>query len=148
MIVFMFHMFHFPIFKDFFDKFSWFEGPPVISNIDRYSFMIVPYVAAIVITYLIADIGVGIANGLCFTGMILLGNHLYTEYKDVDHFGLTQFQFFLCLQAFCWITQFIGHGLFEKRAPAILSNILFIYLAPFFEMFLVMNKLFGYKESA
>ena len=37
--------------------------------------------------------------------------------------------------------------MFEKRAPALATNLFFIYLAPFFETFLIMNSLFGYKEG-
>ncbi|KAJ3478127.1 hypothetical protein NLI96_g9976 [Meripilus lineatus] len=33
----------------------------------------------------------------------------------------------------CWIFQFIGHGVFEKRAPALLDNLIgALILAPFF----------------
>ena len=51
------------------------------------------------------------------------------------------------INIFAWITQFIGHGIYEKRAPALLTNLLFIFLAPFFEMFEVLNSLTGYRQS-
>ena len=38
-----------------------------------------------------------------------------------------------------WIAQFIGHGVFEKRAPAIKDNLAYALLAPFFITFEVMN---------
>ena len=53
----------------------------------------------------------------------------------------------MILQILGWLSQFIGHGLFEskfplliiiflllflERAPAILSNLLFLFIAPFF----------------
>ncbi|KAF9263680.1 DUF962-domain-containing protein [Marasmius fiardii PR-910] len=37
------------------------------------------------------------------------------------------------VHAICWIAQFIGHGVAEKRAPALLDNLLgAVVLAPFF----------------
>jgi 2-hydroxy fatty acid dioxygenase len=37
------------------------------------------------------------------------------------------------MQTICWIAQFIGHGVAEKRAPALLDNLIgAIVLAPFF----------------
>ena len=41
----------------------------------------------------------------------------------------------------------MGHGIYEQRAPAIISNLLFAFIAPFFDMFEVMNKSFGYREE-
>ncbi|ONH70170.1 hypothetical protein BON22_0629 [Cyberlindnera fabianii] len=35
-----------------------------------------------------------------------------------------------------WIVQFIGHGVFEKRAPALLDNLVqALVLAPYFVLF-------------
>ena len=46
-----------------------------------------------------------------------------------------------------WIAQFIGHGVFEQRAPAIKDNLLYATLAPFFITFEVMNRFFGFREG-
>lgn len=51
------------------------------------------------------------------------------------------------VQIFGWATQFVGHGLCEQRAPAITTNLLFMFIAPFFDMFEVMNKSVGYKQA-
>lgn len=59
--------------------------------------------------------------------------------------GGQAFWFWLGVQVFGWITQFVGHGVFEQRAPAILTNLLFLFLAPFFVAFEVLNMVFGYK---
>ncbi|KAF9055045.1 DUF962-domain-containing protein [Hymenopellis radicata] len=51
------------------------------------------------------------------------------------------------VHAFAWIAQFIGHGVAEKRAPALLDNILgAVVLAPFFVHLEVLYKL-GYKPE-
>lgn len=51
------------------------------------------------------------------------------------------------LQVFSWITQFIGHGIYEKRAPALTTNILFMFLGPFFVFFECLNLTFDYKAA-
>lgn len=52
----------------------------------------------------------------------------------------------LAAQLFCWTGQFIGHGVFEKRAPALLDNISQAFLmAPFFVLLEVLQMFFGYE---
>lgn len=47
----------------------------------------------------------------------------------------------------CWILQFIGHGVYEKRAPALFQNMLqALVLAPFFVAMEVMFK-FGVRKN-
>ncbi|XP_022987514.1 uncharacterized endoplasmic reticulum membrane protein C16E8.02-like, partial [Cucurbita maxima] len=51
-----------------------------------------------------------------------------------------------CVQLFCWTNQFIGHGVFEKRAPALLDNLAQVFLmAPFFVFLEVLQSLFKYE---
>ncbi|KAJ1931796.1 hypothetical protein FBU59_006593 [Linderina macrospora] len=46
-----------------------------------------------------------------------------------------------------WIVQFIGHGVFEKRAPALLDNLVQAFvMAPFFVFLEILFKL-GYRPS-
>lgn len=46
-----------------------------------------------------------------------------------------------------WIVQFIGHGVFERRAPALLDNLLqALVLAPFFVCFEVAHAL-GFRKE-
>uniref|UniRef100_A0A0V0HEX5 Putative ovule protein n=1 Tax=Solanum chacoense TaxID=4108 RepID=A0A0V0HEX5_SOLCH len=52
----------------------------------------------------------------------------------------------LAAQLFCWTGQFIGHGVFEKRAPALLDNLAQAFLmAPFFVLLEALQFLFGYE---
>ncbi|XAR65494.1 hypothetical protein NMG60_11009637 [Bertholletia excelsa] len=54
-------------------------------------------------------------------------------------------KFVLAAQLFCWTGQFIGHGVFEKRAPALLDNLVQAFLmAPFFVL-LEALQYFGYE---
>ncbi|XP_034682294.1 2-hydroxy-palmitic acid dioxygenase mpo1-like [Vitis riparia] len=46
---------------------------------------------------------------------------------------LLAYKVVLVVQLLCWTGQFIGHGIFEKRAPALLDNLAQAFLmAPFF----------------
>ncbi|KAK7354151.1 hypothetical protein VNO80_19609 [Phaseolus coccineus] len=52
----------------------------------------------------------------------------------------------LAAQLFCWTGQFIGHGVFEKRAPALLDNLVQAFLmAPFFVVLEVFQSSIGYE---
>ncbi|KAJ4960051.1 hypothetical protein NE237_019961 [Protea cynaroides] len=52
----------------------------------------------------------------------------------------------LAAQLFCWTGQFIGHGVFEKRAPALLDNLFQAFLmAPFFVLLEALQMLCGYE---
>jgi 2-hydroxy fatty acid dioxygenase len=51
------------------------------------------------------------------------------------------------VQAISWILQFVGHGAFEGRAPALLDNLVqALFLAPFFVFFELMFML-GYRPE-
>ncbi|GFZ07728.1 ER membrane protein, putative [Actinidia rufa] len=52
----------------------------------------------------------------------------------------------LAAQLFCWTGQFIGHGVFEKRAPALLDNLVqAVLMAPFFVLLEALRSFFGYE---
>lgn len=52
----------------------------------------------------------------------------------------------LIAQLVCWTGQFIGHGVFEKRAPALLDNLSQAFLmAPFFVLLEALQTVFGYE---
>ncbi|KAK4744489.1 hypothetical protein SAY87_010801 [Trapa incisa] len=49
-------------------------------------------------------------------------------------------------QLLCWTGQFIGHGVFEKRAPALLDNLFQAFLmAPYFVLLEVLETFFKYE---
>lgn len=52
----------------------------------------------------------------------------------------------LAAQLFCWTGQFIGHGVFEKRAPALLDNLTQAFLmAPLFVLLEALQSFCGYE---
>ncbi|KAL9325153.1 hypothetical protein ACSQ67_005798 [Phaseolus vulgaris] len=55
-------------------------------------------------------------------------------------------QVVLVVQLVCWTHLFIGHGVFEKRAPALLDNLIQAFVTgPFFVLLEVLHTLFGYE---
>jgi len=53
----------------------------------------------------------------------------------------------IAIHVLCWIAQFVGHGLAEKRAPALLDNLLgAVVLAPFFVHLEILFGL-GYRPA-
>lgn len=99
--------------------------------------------------FLVVDIPCGLVCTVWFVVEYVIGNWEYKTYKDAPYcFGLmTQLQYMATLHVVGWLTQFVGHGLFEQRAPAVLTNIFFAILAPFFVTFEALNYCFGYKEG-
>ncbi|KAL8457492.1 hypothetical protein ACS0TY_034578 [Phlomoides rotata] len=74
---------------------------------------------------------------LCWVGGSALAYHL--------GFSLA-WRVVLASQLFCWTGQFIGHGVFEKRAPALLDNLTQAFLmAPYFVLLEGLQSAFGYE---
>ncbi|KAI5056480.1 hypothetical protein GOP47_0028298 [Adiantum capillus-veneris] len=52
----------------------------------------------------------------------------------------------LVSQLVCWTSQFIGHGVFEGRSPALLDNLSqALFMAPFFVLLEVLQTAFNYE---
>lgn len=50
------------------------------------------------------------------------------------------------IQLVSWISQFVGHGIFEKRSPALVDNLFqALLMAPFFVLLEVLESVFGYE---
>lgn len=71
-----------------------------------------------------------VAGGLL--APILLGGTAYANQLTTTY-GRTANTWALGLHVVCWLAQFVGHGVFEGRAPALLDNLVqALFLAPFF----------------
>lgn len=70
-----------------------------------------------------------------------------TQGKDMSMYGLSHMQVIVFIHVISWILQFIGHGKFEGRKPALLDNLQLIFNAPVFVHIELMNYLFGYKKE-
>lgn len=74
-------------------------------------------------------------------GWTAFANHLTSTYKYNSNVVA------IAVEIFAWAAQFIGHGVFEKRAPALLDNLVqALVLAPFFVFMEVLFK-FGYRPE-
>jgi len=67
--------------------------------------------------------------------------------QNTDTFGGHLFSIALIIHLLGWIAQFVGHGKYERRAPAIATNIVFAIMAPFFVLFEILSMLFAYKKA-
>jgi uncharacterized membrane protein YGL010W len=77
-----------------------------------------------------------------YCSLCLLQNHLHhiSYASNADYLWKT----LLYVHVGSWIAQFVGHGVFEKRAPALLDNLLYTLAAPLFVVVEIMFEL-GYK---
>jgi len=91
--------------------------------------------------YLCVDFVTGLVSSVYFICQLVLSTYLYQNFGS----GESHFKWMLWLHIASWIAQFVGHGIFEKRAPALLDNMLLMSVAPFFFVFEVLNMGFGYK---
>ncbi|XP_057952060.1 2-hydroxy-palmitic acid dioxygenase mpo1 [Malania oleifera] len=74
---------------------------------------------------------------LCWVGASILASRL--------GFSLA-WKVVLAAQLLCWTGQFIGHYVFEKRAPALLDNLIQAFImAPFFVLLEALQMFFGYE---
>lgn len=88
--------------------------------------------------YLSLDFWSGLFAAIFYSGGYLFFNHLFLLNGD-DHVK--------CLawcQLIAWTLQFIGHGVFENKRPALVDNFLLTIAAPLFVVLEVMMA-FGYK---
>lgn len=77
---------------------------------------------------------------------ILLGSTAYANHLT-STYGMKANNIAIGVHIFSWIAQFVGHGAFEGRAPALLDNLVqAIFLAPFFVWMEILFA-FGYRPE-
>ena len=97
--------------------------------------------------HVFVDYKVGIIAYISGLGLIQCAVAFFNLGKDpTSMFYGNTYTYVLGAHIFGWLTQFVGHGVYEQRAPAILTNFLFMFLAPFFVIFEIMNH-FGYRQA-
>lgn len=93
------------------------------------------------VLYLLLEPFAGFLLAAFCMGSTAYGNYLHQQQPD------TTFKGALAVHVICWIAQFIGHGAFEGRAPALLDNLVqAIFLAPMFVWLELLFKL-GYRPE-
>lgn len=103
--------------------------------------------AALFPLYIFVDPFTGLVSSAFFGSLHFLSTWLFTHQLQVFGNGTLHFQVMMYLHIFAWLTQFVGHGIYEGRAPALLDNALLMFVAPFFMIFEVLNKAIGYKAK-
>ena len=77
---------------------------------------------------------------------LLLGGAVYSSHLT-SNYGATANYWAFGIHISSWLAQFVGHGVFEGRAPALLDNLIqAIFLAPFFVWLEVLFAL-GYRPE-
>ncbi|KAK0334884.1 hypothetical protein LTR91_018656 [Friedmanniomyces endolithicus] len=75
---------------------------------------------------------------------LLLGGTAYA-YHLTTTYGMKANNIAISVHVLSWLAQFVGHGVFEGRAPALLDNLVqAIFLAPFFVWMEILFT-FGYR---
>ncbi|KAL9179024.1 hypothetical protein ACHAXT_000066 [Thalassiosira profunda] len=92
--------------------------------------------------YFAADVGTAAATALWSFAMLVASQHIVADeaYKPLTDAAPY-------LHGIAWLAQFYGHGVHEKRAPALASNLLYALLAPFFVTFEVLHGAFAYHKD-
>lgn len=96
-----------------------------------------PIVGALLIWYLMMDFALGVATTVVYTVLLVTAITLNETLNDASTSLLIAGGVFVA----SWVFQFLGHGLFEKRRPALMDNLLQVFIAP---MFIVAETAFGF----
>ncbi|CAG7720251.1 unnamed protein product [Allacma fusca] len=84
------------------------------------------------------------AAGLVFLSLLFSRSFFLTAEAKYGH---PAWVIALVIHVGCWIAQFVGHGKFEGRAPALLDNLVQAFLmAPLFVLLEVLFT-FGYRQT-
>lgn len=100
-----------------------------------------PIVGALLIWYLMLDFVLGVAATAVFTILLVTAIQL-NEAASATTAALIAAGVFVA----SWVFQFIGHGVWEKRRPALADNLFQVFVAP---MFLIAETAFawGFKKD-
>ena len=103
---------------------------------------------ALQVPYFICDPLVSMLAFFELVSLVFLAKYMNRlDAGDASPFGGEIMNFWIALNVLGWIAQFVGHGVFEKRAPAILTNIMFFWIAGFFQVFDILNKVYEYRAE-
>lgn len=76
----------------------------------------------------------------------IIGTTAFVNYLTMTY-GMTATYWAAAVHVVSWLVQFIGHGVFEKRAPALLDNLIQAFLlAPLFVWMEILFAL-GYRPE-
>jgi len=106
------------------------------------TFVVTVYYAAV---YLLMDKKAGLVGALLLLCCLVTARKFYLTAAVI--YGYPAWQIAVVVQIVCWIAQFLGHGAFEGRAPALFDNLMqALVMAPFFVLLEVLFLL-GYRQE-
>ncbi|KAI7725217.1 hypothetical protein M8C21_015175 [Ambrosia artemisiifolia] len=122
--------------------------PPLINNNNNISLpngLVLNYGLLFTVIYAVFYVCLDVKAG-SFAGLLCFVCWVFGSFV-AQHLGFSlAWKVVLAAQLFCWTGQFIGHGVFEKRAPALLDNLTQAFLmAPFFVLLEALQMAFGYE---
>merc|ERR1711962_942710 len=128
-----------------------YPGPNPIHTVPLPLVSGVPLTAATIVTiiYVVSYICMEpVVGGLGAILVMALNQWTFDLVQDNSPvFGLPLWKAVLAFHVFCWIVQFIGHGVFEGRAPALLDSWDQAFItAPLFVL-LEVAFFFGYRRN-
>lgn len=114
---------------------SWLTVPNLPANLGTMTALVYS------IFYILMEPVAGSMLAPLLLGATAYSNHLTSTYGSKANY------YAIGVHVVAWIAQFIGHGVFEGRAPALLDNLVqAIFLAPFF-VWLEILFFFGYRPE-
>ncbi|CAL8118380.1 unnamed protein product [Orchesella dallaii] len=97
------------------------------------------------VIYVLMDKKAGSLAALLILLCLITARRFYLT-SEVSY-GVPAWQLAVVIHVVCWIAQFVGHGVFEGRAPALLDNITQAFImAPLFVLLEVLFPL-GYRKD-
>jgi len=97
------------------------------------------------VVYIIMDKKAGSLAAIMVFACLITGQKFY--FTAETSYGYPAWVLAVALHVLCWISQFIGHGAFEGRAPALLDNLIqALVMAPLFVLLEVLF-MFGYRKD-
>lgn len=94
-----------------------------------------PIVATLLLWYIALDFTLGIAATAVFTVLMVSAITLNETVSTATSLTIAGIVFVAS-----WVFQFLGHGVWEKRRPALVDNLFQVFVAP---MFLISEAAFG-----
>ena len=92
--------------------------------------------------YLYVDFFIGLLTAVEY----FLIDH-YMQYVSFGYENYSDIKILIAIHILAWATQFIGHGAFEGRKPALMDNLLLTLNAPIFVNLEIFYFLFGYRKG-
>ena len=98
----------------------------------------------LLVLFFFVYIRVDVLLSFCFLILFSLLDIL-TFKADFSAYSLSSLQILTLIHVTAWILQFIGHGFYERRAPALTTNLLLTVNAPLFVLIELAYFLFNYR---